>query len=192
MRKNNFLFLLTAVILISAAVPAQSGEHGAFGAPVFKYTRVVGKPALITGIKGGWIINKRFVLGAGYYVLTSSVRSDFRDTEYDQDLMIDLNYGGLDFEYLLLYDSKYNLTINMLFAGGGLNFYLNDISKKFSYSNLLVWEPQVNFEIEILNWLHADAGVSYRLVSSYKDVYNISRDDLQGLNVILTFKLGKY
>lgn len=192
MRKNNFLYLLTAVILLSAVVPAQNCESGAFGAPVFKYTRVAGKPALITGIKGGWIINKRFVLGAGYYVLASGVRSDFTDAEYNQNLMVDLNYGGLDFEYLLLYNSKYNVTINMLIAGGGLSFYLNDISKKFSYRNLLVWEPQLNVEIELYEWLHADAGVSYRLVSSYKDVYNISRNDLQGLNVIMTFKLGTY
>jgi hypothetical protein len=192
MCKNNFLYLLTAVILLSAAAPAQSRESGAFGAPVFKYTRVAGKPALVTGVKGGWIINKRFVLGAGYYVLTSNVSSDFTDTEYNKNLLIDLKYGGLDFEYLMLYNSKYNLTINMLLAGGGLSFYLNNISKKFSYRNLLVWEPQINFEIELYKWLHADAGVSYRLVSSYEDIYNITKDDLQGLNIILTFKLGKY
>ena len=192
MLKSNFFYLLMAVILFSAAVPAQSCESGAFGAPVFKYTRVAGKPALVMGIKGGWIINKRFVLGAGYYVLSSNVSSDYTDNEYNQNLMTDLNYGGLDFEYLLLYDSNYNLTINMLLAGGGLSFYLNDISKKFSYRNLLVWEPQINFEIELYKWLHADAGVSYRLVSSYVDVYNFSRNDLQGLNVILTLKLGKY
>ncbi len=192
MQKNNVFYLISALILLSISVPAQKCDNSAFGAPVFKYSSIAGKLALITGVKGGWIINKRFILGAGYYVLSSNVSSDFTDTEYNKNLLIDLNYGGLEFEYLLLYDSKYNMTINMLLAGGGLNFYLNDISKKFSYRNLLVWEPQVNFEIEILNWLHADAGVSYRLVSPYKDVYNISGDDLQGLNVILTLKLGKY
>lgn len=192
MRKNIIFSLLTAVIILSTAVPAQNSDFGAFGAPVFKYTRFAGKPALITGVKGGWIINQRFVLGAGYYILTSNVNSDYTDAEYNQNLLLDFNYGGLDFEYLLLYNSRYNLTVNMFMAGGGLNFYLNDINKKFSYSNLLVWEPQVNFEVELYDWLHADTGVSYRLISSYKEIYNISRDDLQGLNFILTLKFGKY
>ena len=80
----------------------------------------------------------------------------------------------------------------MLLAGGGISFYLNDVNKKFAYSNLLVWEPQVNFEVELYDWFHADAGVSYRLISAYNEVYNISGNDLQGLNVILTLKLGKY
>ena len=192
MLKNKVIYLLNAVLILSSAVYAQNFESGAFGAPVFKYTSIAGKPAIVTGVKGGWIINKRFVLGAGYYVLTSNVSSDYRDVEYNKNLLLDMNYGGLDFEYLLLYDSRYNLTITMLLAGGGLNFYLDDINKKFSYSNLLVWEPQVNFEVELYDWLHADAGVSYRLISSYNELYNISGDDLQGLSVVLTLKLGTY
>lgn len=192
MRKNKLFYLITAAVLLSSAAPAQNFESGAFGAPVFKYTRMAGNPALITGVKGGWIINKSFVLGAGYYVLTSNVSTDYTDAEYNQNLLLDFNYGGLEFEYLLLYDSKYNLTVNMLLAGGGINFYLNDVNKKFSYSNLLVWEPQVNFEVELYDWLHADAGVSYRFISSYNELYNISGDDLQGLSVILSLKLGTY
>ena len=192
MHKSKTFFLTAVLILLSTTTPAQNRENGAFGAPVFKYTRLAGQTAMIIGGKGGWIINRRFVLGAGYYVLTSNVSSDFTDPDYNQNLMLDFNYGGLDFEYLLLYDSRFNLSISMLLGSGGLNFYLNDISKKFSSRNLLVWEPQLNFEIELYKWLHADAGISYRLISAYKEVYNISKNDLQGINVLLTLKFGKY
>jgi hypothetical protein len=192
MLKSKIYLLITGVMLLSAAAYTQDCENGAFGAPVFKYTRLAGEPALITGVNGGWIINKRIVLGAGYYVLTSNVSSDYTDTEYNQNLLLDFNYGGLQFEYLLLYESRYNVTLNMLLGGGGLSFYLNDINRKFSGRNLLVWEPQLNFEIELYEWLHADAGISYRMISAYKEVYGISENDLQGINILLTLKLGKY
>jgi hypothetical protein len=191
-RKARILFLMIAVIFLSSPAFSQSPENGAFGAPVFKYTRMAGQPALIMGGKGGWIINKRIVLGAGYYTLTSKINSDFTDEQYNQNLLLDFNYGGLDFEYLLFYESKYNLTISMFLGSGGLNFHLKDNSKKFSNRNLLVWEPQLNFEMELYSWFHADMGVSYRMISAYTEVYDISMNDLRGINVLLTFKFGRY
>ena len=84
------------------------------------------------------------------------------------------------------------MTIGMLLGSGGLNFHIQDMNKKFSNRNLLVWEPQLNFEAELFQWLHADAGISYRMISAYTELYNISADDLQGINVLLTFKFGRY
>ena len=106
--------------------------------------------------------------------------------------MLRFNYGGIELEYLLLKDTKYNLSLDMLFAGGGVDFYLADVNKKFSNRNLLVWEPELNFEMELFDWLHADAGVSYRMISSYIEVYNMTRNDLQGVNFLLILKFGKY
>ena len=190
--KGRKFCLITTIVLLSSYAFAQNCENGAFAAPVLKYTRLTGQSALIFGGKGGWIINKRIVLGAGYYALTSDVSSDFTDEEYNQNLLLEFNYGGLEFEYLVLYESRYNLSINMLMAGGGLNFYLKNINKNFSGRNLLVWEPQLNFEVELYEWFHADAGVSYRMISGYTEVYNISKNDLQGINVLLTLKIGEY
>jgi hypothetical protein len=187
-----FLIFITGLFVLSNHTSGQNFESGAFGAPVIKYTRLAGQPALIVGGKGGWIINKRIVLGAGYYALTSNVNSNFTDPESNKNLLLDLNYGGLELEYLLLYESRYNVTIGMLLGSGGLNFHIQDVNKKFSNRNLLVWEPQLNFEAELFQWLHADAGISYRMISAYTELYNISADDLQGINVLLTFKFGGY
>jgi hypothetical protein len=187
-----FLIFITGLFVLSNYTSGQNFESGAFGAPVIKYTRLAGQPALIVGGKGGWIINKRIVLGAGYYSLTSNVNSNVSDPESNQNLLLDFNYGGLELEYLLFYASRYNVTIGMLLGSGGLNFHIQDMNKKFSNRNLLVWEPQLNFEAELFQWLHADAGISYRMISAYTELYNISADDLQGINVLLTFKFGRY
>lgn len=184
--------MLPLMILLSVSAFAQSSGDGAFAGPVFEYTKLAGRPALIAGGKAGWIINKRIVLGAGYYALTSNVSSDYIDEENDQNLLLDFNYGGLEFEYLVLYESTYNLTINMLMAGGGLNFYLNNSSKRFSGRNLLLWEPRLNFELELYKWLHVDTGISYRFISSYTELYGITQKDLQGINILLTLKFGEY
>ncbi len=109
-----------------------------------------------------------------------------------EELLVDFNYGGLEFEYLLFYESTYNLSLSMFLGSGGINFYLKDKNTKFSNRNLLVWEPQVSFEVKLNDWLHADAGISYRMISSYTDVYDVSRNDLQGVTGILTLKLGEY
>ena len=187
-----FLKIIFISVLLIAVSSAQELESGAFAAPVLKYTKLVNQSALIIGGKIGWIINKRIVLGAGYYALSSNVKSSEFNSEYNKNLMLRFNYGGIELEYLLLKDTKYNLSLDMLFAGGGLDFYLADVNKKFSYRNLLVWEPEINFEMELFDWLHADAGVSYRMISSYIEVYNMTRNDLQGLNFLLILKFGKY
>jgi hypothetical protein len=184
--------LLPLVIFLSVSAFAQNTGNGAFAGPVFQYTKLAGQPALIVGGKVGWIINKGIVLGAGYYALTSNVSSNYINEESNQNLLLDFNYGGLEFEYLVLRESRYNLTINILMAGGGLNFYLNNNSKRFSGRNLLLWEPRLNFEVELYEWLHADAGISYRLISSYTELYDVTQKDLQGINILLTLKFGDY
>ena len=50
---------------------AQGFESGAFGAPVIKYTRISDQSALIIGGKWGWVINKRFAIGTGFYSLVT-------------------------------------------------------------------------------------------------------------------------
>ena len=40
-------------------------ESGGFGAPVWKITQINGETAMLTGGRGGWIINHTFVIGGG-------------------------------------------------------------------------------------------------------------------------------
>ena len=185
-------YFFIALITLAEFMPAQICDNGAFAAPVLKMTKIGGHTGLITGGRAGWIINKKIVLGAGYYILTNEVSSDYRVQPGNQDLLIDFNYGGLEFEYLVLYESTYNLSLSMFLGSGGITFYLKDKSKSFSYGNLLVWEPQISFEVKLNEWIHADAGISYRMISSYTEIYDVSRNDLQGITGILTLKLGGY
>ncbi len=190
--QKKFFMLLVLTALYSSSAFSQSCDNGAFAAPVIKLTRIAGHTGIIAGGRAGWIINKRLVLGAGYYTLANEVSSNYLVQPGNKDLLLDLTYGGLEFEYLILHESLYNLSLSMLLGSGGLNFYLKDVSTKFSNQNLLIWEPQVSFEVKLNDWIHADAGISYRMISSFTDVYHVTGNDLTGITGILSLKLGAY
>lgn len=194
MRKFLFSTIIFCII-IADNISAQGFESGAFGAPVLKYTKLVNQSALVIGGKGGWVINKRFVLGAGIYALASNVKSPVFDQQSGQSVMLNFNYGGLELGFLLLRQSKFNLALDMLFAGGGIEYYARDKNKtngSFGNESLLVWEPQLSFETELFKWFHLDAGVSYRMISSYVELNKVTKDNMQGINFLLTFKFGTY
>ncbi len=174
---------------------AQGFESGAFGAPAIKYTRIVNQSALIIGGKWGWVINKRFAIGTGFYSLVTGINTHYIDAQSGQTILFKFNYGGLELEYLVLSDSKFNITLDILLAAGGQNFYAeknNNAKTNFGTSNLLAWEPQINFEYELYDWLHIDAGFSYRMISSYNQIYNVEKNNLEGTTFLMNFKFGKY
>ncbi|HSD64416.1 MAG TPA: hypothetical protein VLB50_11475 [Ignavibacteriaceae bacterium] len=189
---NKFLYTILIIIVSIECSFSQNFESGAFAAPVLKFTKLIDQSSLVLGVKAGWIIDKKIVLGAGYYVLTRGVKTSYSNLESDQNILMNFNYGGLEFEYLLLYDTRFNISLDMLLASGGQNFYVANQNRNYGTASLLVWEPQLNLEIKLYDWLHADAGISYRMISKNYVLYGVTRDDLQGINFLLTFKIGKY
>ena len=174
---------------------AQNTDYSAFGAPVVKFTSLLNQNSIILGGRFGWMIDKSIVLGGGIYALSSNVKTRIIDPVSKQDALLGLTYGGLEFEYVLLADEPIHASIDMLFAGGGVTYQVPDknVSHTSYFSqNLLVWEPQVNLEFKVVDWLHLDAGLSYRMISSYDSYYGVSKNDLKGMNGVLTFKFGKY
>lgn len=187
--------LISTVLLYSPFSFSQHFESDAFGAPVFKFTSLKGQGALIIGGRGGWMINKSIVLGGGLYALVSNVKSGIVDPKSNQDVLMGLNYGGLEFEYIFLSEAFVHASLDMLFAGGGVTFSVpnkNIPHTNYFSQDLLVWEPEVNLELKIVKWFHLAAGVSYRIITSYGVNYGVSKDDLKGLNGVLTFKFGTY
>lgn len=189
---NKFIYVTFIILIFSTNSFSQDFESGAFAAPVLKYTKLIDQSSLIIGVRAGWILNKHLVLGAGYYVLTNGVKTSYHDNESNQSILMNFNYGGLEFEYLLLNDNRFNLSLEMLLGSGGQNYYVENENKNFGTASLLVWEPQLNMEIKLYDWLHADAGISYRLISSNYILYGVTRNNLQGVNILLAFKFGKY
>ncbi len=190
-----FSVILIFILLASGSTKAQGIENGAFGAPVIKYSEIINQTGIIIGGKWGWVINRRFVIGTGFYALVNGINTNFVDNATGQSIFFKYNYAGLEFEFLLLKDSKFNVSLDMLLAAGGQNFYAennNNIKSDFGTNNFLAWEPQIDFELEVYKWFHIDAGLSYRMISSYNKIFNTTEKDLEGTSFLLNFKFGEY
>ena len=188
-------FLILCVISGMKLSFAQQNDGGAFGAPVIKFSSMAGQSAILSGARFGWVINKNIVLGGGFYGLVNKVKTSIVDPLSGQDVLLGFNCGGLEFEYIFFPDSKIHASFDMFLAGAGATFSVPDKSVPHTsyYSrDLLLWEPQVNLEFEAADWLHIDAGVSYRIITGYDITNGISRDDLKGMSALITLKFGSY
>ena len=193
---KRILFPAILIFLIfNSKIFSQSFESSAFGAPVFMYTSIAGQRSLIVGGRFGWIINKRIVLGGGFYGLASRVRTDYKDVPSGQNVMLGFNYGGLELEYIFFPESFIHGSVNMLLAGGGAYFSVentNVLHGSYFSQDLLLWEPSINIEFNVMYWLHTDLTFSYRIITSYPENYGINSGDLAGPSFGLAFKFGKY
>ncbi len=197
-----FLSLTIVIVLLSQSnqIYAQESSNGAFGEASVKITKIFGQNAILTGGRFGWVIDSSIVLGGGVYALASNVKTNIADPVSGQQVMLGFNCGGVELEYIFFPESKVHASIEMLFAGAGTTYGVSNKNvPHFNYfsQNLLLWEPGVNIEFNLVYWLHFDAGISYRICTtpgtlSFYNTGGISLKDLEGLSALVSFKFGSF
>ena len=193
------LFFFVSVVLFAKPIFSQQIDGGAFGAPVVKFSSIAGQNAILAGGRFGWVIDSSIVLGGGIYGLVSKVKAGV-DPVSGQNVLLGFNCGGIELEYIFFSESGIHASVDMFFAGAGTTYGVLDKSvphTSYFSQNLLLFEPQVNLEFNVVEWLHIDTGVSYRLSSKpgteqFSDTGGISLNDLKGLSVLFTFKFGEF
>ncbi len=193
------LFLIVSIIFSGTAL-AQKNEFGAFGAASIKITGISGQSAILTGGRFGWVIDSSIVLGGAYYSLVSRIKTNITDPVSGQEVLLGFNCGGVELEYIFFPQSVVHASIGMLFAGAGTTYNVSNKNiQHTSYfsQNLLLWEPQINIEFNIIYWLHIDTGVSYRICNSpgtvsFNNTGGVSLKDLGGLSALVSFKFGSF
>jgi hypothetical protein len=151
--------IYSLLILFLFACPIILPQYGAYIAPVFKFTSINGQNAVISGVKGGWIINKTFGIGAAFYGLSSDITQRWIDPTNGQAPIVKLTTGGLNIEYVLFSDNMVSTSVEMFMGGAGIN-----IGSSYG-GDFLIWEPQLNGNINLNDWFHVSLGVSYRTTS---------------------------
>jgi len=151
--------IYSLLILFLFACPIILPQYGAYIAPVFKFTSINGQNAVISGVKGGWIINKTFGIGAAFYGLSSDITQRWIDPTNGQAPIVKLTTGGLNIEYVLFSDNMVSTSVEMFMGGAGIN-----IGSSYG-GDFLICEPQLNGNINLNDWFHVSLGVSYRTTS---------------------------
>ncbi|RPI68682.1 MAG: hypothetical protein EHM43_04200 [Ignavibacteriae bacterium] len=192
----------TKVDGMETLIPTGNYTSGGFGGPVIKVGPVDGSTGVFFGARGGWVINRTFVLGGGGYGYTDMNNFSGSAT---MDTNIAFGYGGLELEYLINANSVVHATVLAHIGAGGFTVYQHsgggmygDMDGNSMYSTAcFVFEPAVNAEVNILSWLRLTVGAGYRFVTGidYTNPSGSRRYDnstVSGLFGVGMLKFGPY
>lgn len=183
-------------------------RNGGWGGPAVALTEVMGKPALLTGLKAGWIIDHRFTLGIGGYGMVTDVPNKGYDAylvdngeEVRRTSQFRMGYGGLLLEPVIAYKSPVHVTLPILIGAGGCAYETStrwEASDSTHYSDwrdqgqaFFLLEPGVELELSLVRILRVGIGASYRYTSDI-DLPATPADALRGFNTSFTIKVGRF
>jgi len=181
-------------------------EHGGFGGPVVKFTRVKDTFGLLVGGRGGWIINHSLCIGGGGYGLVNQIPADDVPGLLDLPLfepVLGMGYGGFELEYVHASNRLVHSTVSILIGGGAVGLQegwsgrpewdwdWNHTGEIPNWDAFFIVEPGLNAEVNIARFFRIDAGVGYRFVSGVERI-GLANGDIGGPAISLTFKFGKF
>ena len=166
---------------------------GWFLAPVIKLGKIQDDTKALVGLRGGLELNRSLYVGLAGYGLPSDHVGDHReygyhhhDNDYEDDWV--LGYGGLELGVLAGRPKSGQLSLSVLFGGGGIT----EDSRYFrDYQGFFVMEPQLDLLVNVTPNVRFTIGASYRFIDDLQSL-NYTEDDLQGPSVNFSVALGVF
>ncbi len=223
-RLSAILFCIVLTASVTYAQTAENGQQmrtifggpdvrsiGGYGALEAGYTNINKLDAVYFGARGAVVINHRLALGLGGKGFISH-------PVYDKYLLEDYEfaggYGGFYIEPIFNGNSPVHISLPMLIGAGGVGYlrHWGDYDDNHAYHNVdedsyafFVFEPGIEVEFNLLNWMRMSVVGSYRLTSDIKLKYKervlptdfagkpiASENMMRGFNVGLIMKFGKF
>lgn len=198
---------------VSQSMKNSGTTVGGYGAISMKFTSLDKNEGFLTedtyfayliGARGGFTINKKWTIGAGFYVLTNSV--PFRcgtNEHFDYDYCgvvgnkMVLGYGGGYFLYLFEIKKYFGVETGVLIGGGSFKGknkgeYEWDDTEYSPSRSFFVLEPEILLVGKVTDYLAFGLGVSYRLVAGIDSESAYDLGDLSGVSVSLDARLGVF
>ncbi len=208
----NFVFILA--LIGGYAAEAQDNQvlfkntgvksSGAYGAITNQFTTIDGKFANMTGIYGGWFVNRKWMVGFGAAATTNHIAVPSVLNNFPAKKMT-YQYGqaGLMTEYVVASTKLVHFNFNLL-TGTGFSFQYDrqdfddwdfedwdDDDNKHKPDFFFIVEPGVQVEFNLLKWMRFSPGVSYRK-SFGANKNGLTDADISNISYNLTFKFGKF
>ena len=181
-------------------------HHGGWGGVTTHYTRIMDQDALLTGIRGGWIIDHRLTIGlAGHGLVTQVPNKAYDDLQIANGEFLRrksslyMGYGGLLIEPIIAYRSPIHISLPVIIGAGGVTYgnsrwssYDNDqfdLDDHYDAQAFFVVEPGVELEFNVISLVRVGVGASYRYTTDL-DLPATPKDALRGLNPGVSIKVG--
>jgi hypothetical protein len=172
-------------------------SHGGYGGLTFSYTGLDGKDAIMIGAKGGWVIDHRLTIGLAGTIFVNDIQFSSY-AKYDE-LSLAGSYGGLLIEPVLAPFAPIHFAFPVIIGAGGIAsiYYQQWLNDKYiepvvwDSDAFLVIEPGIELEVNVVPFMRASLGVSYRHTSLI-NLPDTRKDALRGLNANFSLKFGKF
>ncbi len=188
---------LLLLLIVGCTLPALAGEqevlfgggvkHGGYYAPTISLTQMGDDFGVIVGSRFGWIINHRFVVGAGSYNLVGKLNPDEPLDAIQKYYKVE--YSGLDLEYIFAPHRLVHISVHSLLGAGTVEDRSDFVDFDEEDDYFFVVEPGVNVTLNIHRFIRASLFADYRVVSDV-DLLPLSDSDLNGLHAGLALQFG--
>lgn len=163
-------------------------HSGWFIGPTFDVTTIDRELEASGGVRGAWLINRKFGVGLAFTGLESDSRSDD-----DIGRKIEGGWGGLLLQYIIRSKSVVHGFADITIGGGGacIDIEGDDTSSCKEGRGFFAVEPTANVEINVLSFMRISFGGGYRLVVG-PDATHVPSSDLSGMVVRSTIAFGEF
>jgi hypothetical protein len=169
-----------------------------FMAPEVKYTTLIDEWEYFGGLRFGFLIDHRYVLGLEVNGILSE--NAFRGTatvEGETDINNAMYYGGLYLDYIIPTNFPVQISFPLLLGAGG-NFLFEKFdniqqpdAEILEIGKFLVAEPKINLELNISRVFRMGIGCGYRLVGK-SNLDRLNNEDLSGFLINVNLKVGSF
>jgi len=171
---------------------------GWYAAPQVKLSTLNKEFAVLVGAETAILADATWGMGlAGYWLATNH---ELVSAKTDSAKCVSLFYGGLKLAHYGLPSYLIHPTFGLLIGMGQVRTpesywthasYRDQYHVKWRNDVVFALEPEVGVELNILEELHLNASVSYRILTGYESSRGFNSTDLSGITGTFTLKYGK-
>lgn len=184
-------------------------DHGGYFAFTTAYSQVAGQDAFSVGGRAGWLIDHHVTVGLAGQGFVNSINASPSFFEPDltgvpDGLYLVGGYGGFFVEPIIAPRFPVHIAIPVMIGGGGAAWNYttwydmglehdpdNYTYDPYDYDGFFIVEPGLEIELNLVKFLRASFGVTYRYVTDLQ-LDGTPKDAMNGFTGNFSLKFGKF
>lgn len=203
--------LSIVVVLVSCPVICSGKDRtlipekftsGYYAGPTFSVTNFADQVGLFVGGKGGWIVNRKFAIGASAALLVNTIDFNLKvpsqnsGVEVDTTLDASLYYGGTELGYIRSPENLFHYSLWLQIGVGLIGFKDYECASCGQKTDLdrdlfLIVEPRIDLNLNVTKMARVSLGMGWRYAYDL-ELRGVSNQDFYGPIGLLAVRVGRY